>query len=238
MGDNSQAAEAVTTAANALVRTMESVGESPSKLVAAEATDDKASRTYTEMDYLLYSGRFSPTARELAQRLGRNFSPDARDENGWTDLHYAAALNLPGLASALLDAGAEPDAAVASDEQEWSGDLLATLSTYGLDVDGLPRSGWTPLHVGGWFNATLAAPHLITAGGDVDIRADRFRSTPLHAAARADSRAVAEFLIGRDADVQATTSYGWTPLDHAIEGEASETQELLRRHGGLCNEKC
>ena len=32
----------------------------------------------------------------LAEKLGREFSPDAVGENGWTDLHWAAALDLRG----------------------------------------------------------------------------------------------------------------------------------------------
>lgn len=46
----------------------------------------------------------------LAIALGREPSPTAADANGWTDLHYAAALNLPELALCLLAAGAFVDA--------------------------------------------------------------------------------------------------------------------------------
>ena len=45
----------------------------------------------------------------LAEKLGREFSPDAVGENGWTDLHWAAALDLPGLAKELVERGMEVD---------------------------------------------------------------------------------------------------------------------------------
>ena len=45
----------------------------------------------------------SPAA--LAAHLGRELSAAAVDGNGWTDLHYAAALDWAALARALLAAG-------------------------------------------------------------------------------------------------------------------------------------
>ncbi|MDE0275523.1 MAG: hypothetical protein OYH76_06480 [Defluviicoccus sp.] len=39
---------------------------------------------------------------KLREVLGRSLSPTAADENGWTDLHWAAALNLPELAKSLV----------------------------------------------------------------------------------------------------------------------------------------
>ena len=45
----------------------------------------------------------------LRDTLDRPPSPTRTDANGWTDLHYAAALNRPEAAAALLDAGAEVD---------------------------------------------------------------------------------------------------------------------------------
>ena len=42
---------------------------------------------------------------ELAGLLGRPISPTAEYENGWTDLHYAAILNMPDAVTALLSGG-------------------------------------------------------------------------------------------------------------------------------------
>ena len=50
-------------------------------------------------------------SRTFSERLGRPFSPDRREASvGWTDLHYAAMLDLPGVVDALCDAGMDPDA--------------------------------------------------------------------------------------------------------------------------------
>ena len=48
-------------------------------------------------------------AQEFVDLLGRYPSADAVDENGWTDLHWAAVLNLPKLADMLLEAGVNVD---------------------------------------------------------------------------------------------------------------------------------
>ena len=42
------------------------------------------------------------TPAELAVHLGRELSAAAVDDNGWADLHYAAALDWPAVARALL----------------------------------------------------------------------------------------------------------------------------------------
>ena len=237
-GDNAQASRAVEAASRILGRAMENVTETPREVATEAVADAKSpSPSYTLLEHLPYSGRFSPDAFKLAGLLGRWFSPDAKDESGWTDLHYAAALNLPGLASALLDAGAKPDTTLKNDGQDLSADLLATLSAFGLNLDGWRRYGEVPLHFAAWFNAGLAAPHLIAGGAEVGKR-DGNKHTPLYLAAWQNSRSVAELLIGLGADVQANSSRGMTPLDAAIHTKASGTAELIQRHGGLCNNVC
>ena len=54
---------------------------------------------------------------ELAAHLGRELSVSAVDANGWTDLHYAAALDWPATVRALLAAGAPWDARLRADRE-------------------------------------------------------------------------------------------------------------------------
>ena len=222
---------------------MDNLKESPGQIVAETVADAVSpSPDYTSLDHLPYSGRFSPDAIKLAGLLGRWFSTDAKDENDWTDLHYAAALNLSGLVSALLDAGANPDARLRSDGEPFGAEVVGTLSAFGRDLSGdnlgdWGRNGQTPMHFAAWFNADLAAPHLIASGSKVDPKSSAAR-TPLYLAAWENSRTVAEFLIGRGADVQVASRKGWTPTDYALYRKAPETTTLLRRHGGMCNRHC
>ena len=43
--------------------------------------------------------------KRFSERLGRPFSKESKDSVGWTDMHYAALLDLPGVIAALCDAG-------------------------------------------------------------------------------------------------------------------------------------
>ena len=231
-GDKNQATGAVTIAAKKLASILLNA-----KTESPESVNLSASPSYTPLDYLPYSGRFSPNARKLAKLLRRKFSPDARDKNGWSDLHYAAALNLPGLASALLDADADPNLRIKNDGDGYTGDLRGTLAAFGYNVGDWVRQGQTPLHFAAWLGADLTAMHLIANGADVDAQSDAKR-TPLDLAAWRDSRTVAELLIGQGADVDVDSSDGYTPLDYALYGKAAGTAELIRRHGGTCNRIC
>ena len=57
---------------------------------------------------------------ELAAHLGRELSISAVDANGWTDLHYAAALDWPATARALLAAGRRGTRGCGSTASPWA----------------------------------------------------------------------------------------------------------------------
>ena len=244
MGNEWQAADSVAVAAGRFGRAMESVTEPLGSVVVerAEDTANAASPDHAPLDYLAYSSRFSAKTLQLAALLGRRFSPDARDKNDWTDLHWAAALNLPGLASVLLDAGADPNARLKSDKEAFTDDLLGTFAAFGGslegdDLDDWARNGQTPLHFAAWFDAERAASHLIANGANVDVQSNAKR-TPLYLAAWKNSRIVAELLIGQGATVEVDSREGYTPLDYALYRKAAGTAELIRRHGGPCKRIC
>ena len=235
MGSNPQAAGAVNTAAGRLVATMTTIKDAP-RLLSPETVAEVTVTGYTPLDYLPYSGRFSQDVHKLAELLGRGFSPDARDENAWTDLHYAAALNLLGLASALLDADAA-HATLKSDSEVYSDRLSVTLAGFGRDTTNSKRRGQMPLHYAAQWNALGVATNLVVHGADLNAPTAT-GWTPLHYATRWDSRSVAEFLIGRGADINAKSMKGWTPLDIAVRVKASDMATFLRRYGGQCNREC
>ena len=234
-GSSSQAAHAANTAAERLVRIMRTIKDPP-RLPSVEAVAKVTALGYPSLDYLPYSGRFSQDVHKLAKLLGRGFSPDARDENGWTDLHYAAALNLSGLASALLDADAAA-ATLKSDSEVFSDRLSVRLAGFGRDTTNLKRQGQMPLHYAARWNALGVATNLVVHGAELNARTVH-RWTPLHYATRWDSRSVAKLLIGRGADINAKSRKGWTPLDIAMRVKASNMATILRRHGGQCNREC
>ena len=73
-------------------------------LVRSARMLEKARKLNSEREEVLELERRLSEVGELSAVLGRPISVDATDENGWTDLHYAAALNRPELIRALLAA--------------------------------------------------------------------------------------------------------------------------------------
>ena len=58
--------------------------------------------------------------RKFENLLGRAPSTIAEDENGWTDLHWAAALNLPETVKRLVQAGMSVNISMKADQIQFS----------------------------------------------------------------------------------------------------------------------
>ena len=174
----------------------------------------------------------SVDAGNLREFLGRGLSASAVDENGWTDLHYAAAANLPEVVEALLDAGADVAAGASWPEEregpryEAIGHFLEALG-FKLDFWGI---GLTPLHVAAWGNARGAALKLIAGGADIHAKDDN-GTTPLQGAAGANARETLVELIKGGADIHAKDNDGNTPLHYAAYKNARETLVELIKGG-------
>ncbi len=152
----------------------------------------------------------------LMQVLGRGFLPRKSDRNGWTDLHYAAALNLSRLAAALLDNGADPSARLNTGGDPLNDQLQNTL--YSLKVGELSSwrlDGQTPLMVAARMNNREVAEQLLLRGASVRER-DSDRKTPLHYAASGSALNVIDLLASRGADVNAADKQRKTPLHDGI----------------------
>jgi cytohesin len=143
-----------------------------------------------------------------------------------------------------LDAGADVNA---KDAYEWtpllhaaySGhkEIVELLITNGADVNAKDRDDGSPLHSAAINGHKEIVELLIAKGADVNAKDDKFGMTPLHPAAYEGHKEVAEMLIAKGADVNAKDFQSGTPLDEAIEAKATETADLLRKHGGKTGEE-
>ncbi len=174
--------------------------------------------------------KFPHDASDLAQTMGRPLSPYRVDENGWTDLHYAAALNLPDSVRNLLVQGASVDAALAADGEQLDGLPLKVLRRYGFRFRTWEREGDQPLHLATWSTAINALCMLIDFGANVRARI-RTGWTTLHVAARYNSVTSATLLAAHGADVADQDRHGWTALHAAVRNDAFEMAEFLLDHG-------
>ncbi len=168
-------------------------------------------------------------AEDFAARLGRPLRVDWKDvRTGWTDLHFAALLNLPAVVEALIETGAAPDARLKGGEVPFGDGLKRRLAGLhpGVDWSDWWAYGQTPLMIAALADSRAAAAALVARGADVHAKNDAGK-TPLHYAAQGNARETAEWLVARSADIHAKSNSGWTPLHSAAAGNARETAEWL-----------
>ncbi|MGR3914690.1 MAG: ankyrin repeat domain-containing protein [Gammaproteobacteria bacterium] len=170
----------------------------------------------------------------LARILGRDVSPRAKDSNGWTDLHYAAAADLYDVARHLIAAGADVNARVKDDRADLSDSLKRNLRTLMGGIrfwfDRRKRIGRTPLHIAALANADKVAALLLKNGADVAAKSI-YGNTLLHIAALANADKVAALLLKNGADVAAKNAGGGTPLHTAASVNAGKVAALLLKNG-------
>ena len=155
----------------------------------------------------------------------------AQNKMGFTPLHVAAIQGLPGMAGLLVDKGA--------------------------NVSRNDRSGAVPLHLAALNGRRQVAKLLLDRGTPVDV-SDKRGQTPLHNVARAQVEkrppagipryllnteppvtseeriALIDLLLGRGANIEATSRYGTTPLhDAASSGRAPVASHLLDRGANI-----
>ena len=158
------------------------------------------------------------------------------DDNGWTQLHWAALLDDGKAIQRLADMGAfmDPVDNEYNSDNKFSdkGKRRAQL----LGVKEIYTNVSTPLHVASRFNKSVAASVLIANGAEVNAKGNG-GWTPLHYAARGNAAAVAKLLIANGAEVNAKDNGGWTPLHYAAEHSTAAVAKLLIAKGAAVNAK-
>lgn len=160
---------------------------------------------------------------------------DARDPFfQYAPLHHAARSGTAAVVSALLEAGADPNAWATGFNIDWGWgwtplhlaarsnpdpEVVRALAEAGADLQAPSGESYyggnTPLHYAGKNANPAVAAALLEAGADVNALTHGGR-TPLHeAAANASNPAVIELLLSAGADVSARDNNGHTPLHSA-----------------------
>ncbi len=171
--------------------------------------------------------------KDFVALLGREPSADAVDENGWTDLHWAAVLNKPNLAKILIDEGIDITVRMKADNKNVSNKLIADLNRVtdsDLPFEIFKRRGQVPLYFAANSNSVEVAKLLIDQGADVSVRDNKGR-TPIHSAAVQNSVEVAKLLIDQGADVSIRDYRGRTPIHSAAVQNSVEVAKLLIDQG-------
>ena len=172
-------------------------------------------------------------AKDFVALLGREPSADTVDENGWTDLHWAAVLNKPNLAKILIEEGIDTTVQMKADNKNVSNKLIADLNRV-TDSDppfeNFKRRGQVPLYFAAYMNSVEMAKLLIEHGANVNVR-DKKGRRPIHSAAGQNSLEVAKLLTEHRTDVSARDNDRITPMHHAAGQNSVEMAKLLIEHG-------
>ncbi|MGR3914770.1 MAG: ankyrin repeat domain-containing protein [Gammaproteobacteria bacterium] len=168
----------------------------------------------------------------LAHILRRDVSPRAKDENGWTDLHYAAAADLSHVARLLIAAGADVNAWRKDDNAALSDSLKRNLRTLtgGTMFDDWISGSATPLHIAAAAGADKTAALLLQNGADIAAK-DVYGGMPLHYAAKNNADKVATLLLKNGANIEAEDMITQTPLHFAAWVNADKATALLLKNG-------
>jgi len=166
----------------------------------------------------------------VKQHLDDGTEVNARTEDGWTALHFAAQNSRREIAELLIANGAEVNAKDKDGRTPIdfaSGATVEFLRTHGGRSDSIHVSA---------INGDLAGVKaLLDAGADVNARTE-IGWTALHFAAQNSRREIAELLIANGADVNAVAMddvfSGQTPLDAANKYNQGAVAVLLRKYGG------
>ncbi len=203
--------------------------ENPSLVGSKEPKDG-----YTPLHLAVVVG----ARRELIEFILANHADvNAKENNGWTPLHYAASTSNQLAAELLLAHHADMEArgnlgetplvvATALGTPKMAEFLLVNRA----DVNTKDQDGRTPLHTATGQGRLEVLQVLIAHNADVNAR-DKNGWTPLHFAAEMGLKAVAEYLLTHNADVNAKLDDGGTPLSMAWLSGHNDVAELLRQHG-------
>ncbi|HEY9476339.1 MAG TPA: ankyrin repeat domain-containing protein [Mycobacteriales bacterium] len=155
----------------------------------------------------------------------------ARNDDGITVVLWALYVGQPAMAKVLAHAKRELDVfeTAALGETDRLGALLDMdiRLAYSRNAD-----GYTPLHLAAFFGRPAAAQRLLTAGADVDEKAQNSTAvTPLHSAVTGRHPEVVRVLLDAGAQVDVRQQGGWTPLHRAAQNADVHSMELLLAAG-------
>jgi ankyrin repeat protein len=190
---------------------------------------------------MLAAGASGTGALEIIQLLlNADASVGARDNLGWSALHYACCNNNPEAAQALITKGATLNAVTTMGETSL---MLAAIDGHQTVVDLLVRSdadvsrrdleGRTALyHVAGC-GQTAVAKQLLQSGASINSRS-LHDSTPLMTAVECGNTQMANLLIRKKADLEAVDARGESAVFHCIRANNLEyLQQLIEMRAPL-----
>jgi len=156
----------------------------------------------------------------------------SKTQAGYTALHHAVAGNHREVAELLLAKGADVNAELGKQTPlHWAiskqhKDMIAWLLASGANPNADGGDYWgTPLHWAVWWWDVEAAVLLVSHGGDIHLKTQKFPYSPLFDAVLKGNRAMVEALITKTGD---TAAARWAPLQATVaSGDLQAVEDLL-----------
>ena len=176
-------------------------------------------------------------ARYNQQLMGTNVygkiaAPNARDQGGFTALYWTALYGTGAAVTALLEAGADPNATGRNGNAPLhvakSAGAVTALLQAGANPNVRSRLGDTPLHAAAQGGTAEMVTALLQAGADPNAR-DGLRFTPLHRAASGGTAEVVTALLEAGADPNARDIDGKLPFDYAEDNDELRGTDAYRK---------
>ena len=190
---------------------------------------------------------FEAATPEIVTRCLRGGSdPKARDKDGRTPLHMAAAWSgSSAVIDVLVKAGADPNAREEEGKEtplHWaarakgSSAVIAVLLKGGANLSARRReAGATPLLLSVWNEDIAVMKALLEAGADPNVGTvglgEGGGDTPLHYAVSLEKPVFITTLLEAGADPNARNKLGETPLDQALNNNNLAVADLLLKGG-------
>ncbi|WP_353287613.1 ankyrin repeat domain-containing protein [Wolbachia endosymbiont (group B) of Gerris lacustris] len=172
--------------------------------------------------------------------LSKGNNTEVKDNHGCTPLHYAAKCSKLDIVNLLYTKGANIKAKNKNGKMPLDF-INLFLKGSGKDIKNSDKDwpkSWKPLHYAA-YNGNVGIVQemfellLKESNNDINVRDGKYEYAPLHVAVYYNRTEIVEFLLNKDANIEAKDVYGKTPLHEAAKGKLDMVKLLCKKGANI-----